>query len=100
MRRYTCPRRLATATMLGMLAWNAGTVRAQTASQGTPPATQRLKPAAFSGIQPGTTTLEDVNEAWGRPVKVKRNGATIEHVYRVEPYAAVEVTFHRDRVAS
>ena len=66
------------------------------------PAAPRKKrePASFNGIQPGTATLADVNEAWGRPLKVARRGSASEQVYQVEPFARVEVTFEKDRVVS
>ncbi len=99
MPRYTSTMRRASATMLAVLACIGVAVSTASAE---PPASPLagLHPAAFSGVRPGSATLADVQEAWGRPTKVTRHGASVEHVYRVEPASSIEVTFHKDRVVS
>jgi tetratricopeptide (TPR) repeat protein len=85
--------------MLAVLACVGVAVSARSAE---PPASPLacLHPVAFSGVRPGSATLADVQEAWGRPTKVTRHGTSVEHVYRVEPASSIEVTFHKDRVVS
>ena len=56
--------------------------------EGEPPA---IEAASFSGVIPGTSTLADVEEAWGKPKRsVKVDGETVQ-LYSVKPFDKVEV---------
>lgn len=56
--------------------------------------------ASFKGVTPGTTTMEELRKAWGPPKEIGNQGATATHLYTVEPFKRVEVSFFKDKVTS
>lgn len=56
--------------------------------------------ASFDGITPGASTLAEVKEAWGEPVETADRNAQLVHLYSVEPFDRVEVSFVGNQVAS
>lgn len=59
-----------------------------------------VKAASFNGITPGASTLSELQEAWGPPREIANRNAQLVHLYRVEPFDRVEVTFNKERVAA
>lgn len=61
-----------------------------------------IEAASFNGITPGTSTLADVEKAWGRPVQTREHNGLVVQQYRVAPFERVEVVFPKgaDKVAS
>ncbi len=64
------------------------------------PAPAEIETASFNGVTPGTTTLAEVEKAWGKPREVKPLGETVAHLYKVDPFEHVELIFYREKVAS
>jgi len=64
------------------------------------PAAAEIETASFNGVAPGTSTLAEVEKAWGKPREVKPLGESIAHLYKVDPFDHVEVIFYREKVAS
>lgn len=63
-----------------------------------PPA--KIEAASFNGVTPGVTTLKQLQASWGPPKQVGKRGDVDAHLYSVEPFDRVEVTFAKDKVAS
>ncbi len=60
-----------------------------------------LEEASFKGVEPGTTTLAEVEKAWGAPREVRKQDAkTLVHLYSVEPFKRVEVSYFNETVTS
>ena len=59
-----------------------------------------VKAASFNGITPGISTLSELQEAWGPPREIANRNAQLIHLYSVEPFERVEVTFLKERVAA
>ena len=56
--------------------------------------------ASFNGITPGVSTLDELQEAWGPPKEIANRNAQLMHLYSVEPFERVEVSFVKDRVSA
>jgi len=56
--------------------------------------------ASFNGIIPGVSTLNELQDAWGPPKEIANRNAQLMHLYSVEPFERVEVSFVKDRVAA
>lgn len=60
----------------------------------------RLEAASFKGVTPGSSTREDVEEAWGTPRETARQGGSTVQLFSVEPFNRVEVSYTDDKVSS
>jgi tetratricopeptide (TPR) repeat protein len=56
--------------------------------------------ASFKGVQPGQTTREQLREAWGEALEVKKLGGATKQVYKVEPFNRITATIVGDKVTS
>jgi tetratricopeptide (TPR) repeat protein len=56
--------------------------------------------ASLNGIQPGTSTIDDVAANWGTPTEVSARGRRIERVYNLAPFQQVTAAFDDDIVTS
>jgi len=66
-----------------------------------PPADEPQSAAAsFRGVQPGVTTADDLNNAWGRPQQTNTDGGVTRHLFSMESFSHVEVVLQRDVVTS
>jgi tetratricopeptide (TPR) repeat protein len=59
-----------------------------------------LEPASFKGVVPGTSTMEQVEKAWGEPKQVKKQDNAVVHLYSVESFEHIEITYHNDKVTA
>ncbi|HEV7224924.1 MAG TPA: tetratricopeptide repeat protein [Pirellulales bacterium] len=57
-------------------------------------------PVEFDGIQPGVSTLEEVQRVWGEPVERKQQQGLAISLYSRGPFEQVEVAFSQDKVQS
>ena len=57
-----------------------------------------VDPAAFNGIVPGLSTMEDVRKAWGEPTARAEQDGDLLHLYEVGPFSRVETHFRDDKV--
>lgn len=60
----------------------------------------KIETASFKAITPGKSTLAEVQAAWGNPAQMAVQGNRPVHLYRVEPFDRIEVTFAENKVAS
>jgi len=56
--------------------------------------------ASFNGITPGVSSLNELQDAWGPPKEVANRNAQLMHLYSIEPFERVEVSFVKDRVSA
>jgi len=60
-----------------------------------------IEAASFKGVEPGITTLSEVGTTWGAPREMRKQDVnTLVHLYSVEPFERVEVSFFREKVTS
>jgi tetratricopeptide (TPR) repeat protein len=59
-----------------------------------------IEAATFNGVSPGTSTLEEVEKAWGKPKETRTQDDLLVHQYRVEPFERVDVVYANNKVAS
>ncbi len=59
-----------------------------------------VEPASFKGVTPGATTAAQLREAWGNPIRSTSQDGMVRHLYAIEPFEHIEVTFSGDKVAS
>lgn len=59
-----------------------------------------IEAAAFNGIQPGTSSVAELHEAWGSPREIAERDGLAEHLYHIEPFEHVAVTVAGDKVLS
>ena len=59
-----------------------------------------IEVASFKGVTPGATTAAEVQTAWGPPREIGKQNGLLLHLYTVEPFKRVEVSFSGDKVAS
>lgn len=59
-----------------------------------------VETASFNGVTPGVTTLEEIETAWGAPKEMANRNAQLVHLYSIEPFERVEVSFAQNRVAA
>jgi len=59
-----------------------------------------IETASFNGVTPGASGMADVKKAWGVPKEMRKERGAIVHLYAVDPFDHVEVTFYEDKVAS
>lgn len=59
-----------------------------------------VEAASFNGIQPGISTLAELQEAWGAPREISEEDGFVQHVYDIEPFKHVAVTIADERVVS
>ncbi|MGC3970307.1 MAG: tetratricopeptide repeat protein [Pirellulales bacterium] len=52
-----------------------------------------LEPVDFNGVLLGESTLDEVMQSWGQPLKQAGSGANVKLTYQIDPFAGVEVTF-------
>jgi len=62
----------------------------------TAPAT--VEPAAFNGITPGVSTLQDLTRQWGPPKSVVDKGSEAYHLYEIPPFDQIEVHLRNGKV--
>jgi len=59
-----------------------------------------VEPASFKGVTPGQSTLAEVDQAWGAPKEVRKQGELLVQLYSVEPFDRVEASFYQGKVVS
>jgi len=59
-----------------------------------------FEPASFKGVLPGKTTADEVAKAWGAPKEIRKQGQVLMHLFTVEPFKRVEVSYFQDTVIS
>lgn len=59
-----------------------------------------IEAASFKGVTPGVTTLEQVQKAWGAPQEMARQDGMLMHLYSIEPFDRIEVSYFENTVAS
>ncbi|MDZ7617885.1 MAG: tetratricopeptide repeat protein, partial [Patescibacteria group bacterium] len=59
-----------------------------------------IEAASFKGVTPGVTTMEEVQKAWGAPQEMTRQDGLLVHLYSVEPFDRVEVSYYQNTVTS
>ena len=59
----------------------------------------RFEPLEFDGIQPGSSTLADVHQVWGKPLETRDQADASVLVYEREPFKQVEVSVSGDKVS-
>jgi len=59
-----------------------------------------IEAASFNGVTPGQATLADVQKSWGAPKEMEKQNGVLMHLYAVEPFEHVEVSFIEDKVSS
>lgn len=64
------------------------------------PRHQEIAPIEFDGIQPGVSTLQNVQQVWGEPMGAKQERELTIGFYSREPFEQVEVAFFKDKVQS
>ena len=62
--------------------------------------TAAFEPASFKGVLPGKTTADEVAKAWGAPKEIRKQGQVLLHLFTVEPFKRVEVSYFEDTVIS
>ncbi|MBX3411308.1 MAG: hypothetical protein KF708_01220 [Pirellulales bacterium] len=62
--------------------------------------TVEIEPAHFNEVQPGTTTAEELSQAWGPPRQIVDSNGRVEQMYAIEPFELVVVTLIDDLVSS
>lgn len=62
----------------------------------TGPAT--VEPAAFNGITPGVSTLQELTQQWGPPKSVVDKGPEAYHLYEIPPFDQIEVHLRNEKV--
>ncbi len=60
----------------------------------------KVETASFNGVTPGVTAISALQEAWGSPRQISKEAGAAVHLYRVEPFTRVEVSFVEDTVTS
>ena len=60
----------------------------------------RLSPVAFHDLQPGVSTLADLDARWGKPVRDATNLGSGKRTYDVAPFKQVEVSLDHGKVVS
>jgi len=60
----------------------------------------KIETASFNKVRPGVTTMAQVEESWGAPREIRKQGNGMAHLYGVAPFNRVEVNFYRNRVTS
>lgn len=60
----------------------------------------KTETAAFDGITPGVSTLDNVQDNWGPPKEIANRNGQLVHLYAVEPFDHVEVSFVKDQVSA
>jgi len=65
-----------------------------------PGAPVTIEAASFNGVTPGTTTLEQLDAAWGPPKQVGKRDGVDARLYSVGPFEQVEVTLSGGKVGS
>jgi tetratricopeptide (TPR) repeat protein len=53
----------------------------------------KIETASFNGVTPGITVRTVLQEAWGPPRQISKEAGMIVHLYKVEPFTRVEVSF-------
>lgn len=59
-----------------------------------------VETASFKGITPGVSTKMDVANTWGKPKDVTQADGFLIHLYSVDPFDRVEVSFAGEKVSS
>ena len=60
----------------------------------------KVETASFKGITPGVTHRKDLQKAWGPPRQISKQGDSFVHLYAVEPFNKIEVSFLGDTASS
>ncbi len=59
-----------------------------------------IEAASFKGVTPGVTALEQVQKAWGAPQEMARQDELLVHLYAIEPFDRIEVSYFENKVTS
>ncbi len=59
-----------------------------------------VEQAAFKGVTPGVSKIDDVKKLWGDGVPAHSKDGATHLIFKIEPYRRVEVTLVNDLVAS
>ncbi|MEX2140362.1 MAG: hypothetical protein WD894_13950 [Pirellulales bacterium] len=60
----------------------------------------RLDPVAFHDIQPGVSTIADLDAKWGAPVRDGKELGAGQRMYEIAPFKQVEVSLDQGKVLS
>lgn len=60
----------------------------------------KIETASFNGVTPGITVRTALQESWGSPRQISKEAGMIVHLYKVEPFTRVEVSFVDETVMS
>ena len=60
----------------------------------------KIETASFNGVTPGITVRSALQEAWGSPRQISKETGMMVHLYKVEPFTQVEVSFVEETVTS
>jgi tetratricopeptide (TPR) repeat protein len=59
-----------------------------------------LEAASFKGVTPGATTAVEIEREWGQPKEINKQNGALVHLYAVDRFDRVEVSFSEDKVTS
>ncbi len=59
-----------------------------------------IEAASFKGVTPGVTTLEQVQKVWGAPREITRQDGMLVHLYAINPFDRIEVSYFDNEVTS
>ena len=57
-----------------------------------------LEATSFHGVTPGTSSIDDMDKAWGTPKELRKQGKTTLRLYALESFPHVEATCNGDKV--
>jgi tetratricopeptide (TPR) repeat protein len=60
----------------------------------------KVESASFKGVTPGVTQRKDLQDAWGPPRQISKQGESFVHLYAVEPFNKIEVSFSDETVSA
>lgn len=63
-----------------------------------PIARPAVEGASFKGVLPATTTVDELEKAWGPPKEVRKAETGMEHIYFMKPFKQVVVKIVDDKV--
>lgn len=65
-----------------------------------PPVEKEVETATFNGVRPGVTTLDEVRRDWGEPRQTFEDHGTVHHIFTVEPFKEIDVSYSDNTVAA
>jgi tetratricopeptide (TPR) repeat protein len=59
-----------------------------------------IEAASFKGVTPGVTTMAEVEKDWGPPKELNKKNDLVMHLYSIERFDRVEVSYAENKVVS